>query len=709
MTSRIVCIRHSCALLLALSGPVAPFAAAAATTHAWPDLHGGTDCLSTLQDCIDTAAAGDTVVIGQDIVTQPGLHYYAFSESISIGKSLTLKGADGLDAVFAVGNTITVGSPASGAVNVTLDHLVVRGGYISITHNSDTASTYTVRRSRFSEADTSSDCSVEYYHSGSGSAQLSVNDNVLAYSRPHGSSNPGAICAFGGASSLTVDISANRIGATNDSLNTAILVKTGNGGGTTSVARNQLRGAGYLDGIVYIAASASAASTLYVDDNAIVGNTGGDAIDVTPANTLIWVRNNTLAWNRNGLRILGGGAAASGSGIYNNLFAFNSGIGIYVPPGQAGNIANDYDLVYGNDSATYTPGPHTVVADPLFRSYLDPRPNDSSPALDAGNNTYAPTALGIGFDADGEKRIVNSTVDIGAFEASGDQAIMQSSTVSNTAGNTVKLDGPWLSDLGTTTEHLLVTPLHQPGGDPGELAAHLGVYETGSAVPWSLFREDLGSVSAGRSFAVFAPIDGHTNYLHVVNSGNTGSGVDEFSTQLDNAAFNGLSNAVLFVEHNWNQGGTAAGAYFDHPLGVFFSGSRWHVHAEDNVPMPSDGSLGVNVVAAPLGSPNAFTVYPPTETTEFWLSHPLLDGNPCAVLMTTRNTGTVSSPFVLDTAGYSVRYTPGGNGAPGHWSILAEGSGPPTYTTEHGFNVMVHGSQANACRDDVIFADGFDP
>jgi hypothetical protein len=66
---------------------------------------------------------------------------------------------------------------------------------------------------------------------------------------------------------------------------------------------------------------------------------------------------------------------------------------------------------------------------------------------------------------------------------------------------------------------------------------------------------------------------------------------------------------------------------------------------------------------------------------------------------------TVSS-VVNDTA-LSVQYQCGVNGAPGHWCVVAEGSGA-TFPASAVFNVIVGGAPADACRDDSIFADGFD-
>jgi len=65
---------------------------------------------------------------------------------------------------------------------------------------------------------------------------------------------------------------------------------------------------------------------------------------------------------------------------------------------------------------------------------------------------------------------------------------------------------------------------------------------------------------------------------------------------------------------------------------------------------------------------------------------------------------------VSDDVPFGVQYVDAvGPGAPGHWFIVAEGTGTPTFPLSAGANVMVPGAQADACRDDDrIFDDGWD-
>jgi len=74
-------------------------------------------------------------------------------------------------------------------------------------------------------------------------------------------------------------------------------------------------------------------------------------------------------------------------------------------------------------NASYLDGGNNIDADPLFFTPVDPftapttagdlRLSPGSPAIDAGDNQYV---VGVLFDLDGKPRIINGTVDMGAFE-----------------------------------------------------------------------------------------------------------------------------------------------------------------------------------------------------------------------------------------------------------------------------------------------------
>lgn len=646
-------------------------------------------CNSTLQACIDAAPAGDTITIGYNGTTP---YVTAIDENIVIDKSLTLKASLDIDAVFTDGHSIIVQSPSSGAVNVTLQRLTLIRGHLRVNHYSDTASTYALSQLTFKETDAGiGSCAIDFVDQGSGSPFFQLGDSRLE-TRIAGSAN--GFCATGEGGPWNVNFFRNQVRTENGSLLRAIVVG-GTSSGNITLEGNQVSGSGFSSGIAVSQNAGSSSNTLSMQSNAVVGQhvsaTDEWAIRVFVTNTNLHVVNNSVVNNARGIRVARFAADSSSGRVANNLVAFNESVGIDL----AGFVSNDYNLVYANGSNSYTPGVHDVLDNPLLASSRNPRLSALSPARDAGNSADVSGFLGIAFDADGEQRVTQLAVDIGAYEFNQDLAAVQMSSALNTAGNVTYIDA--LPGL-VYSEALLVTP-QDSGTEPGETSANLGVYYTGALSPWAIFREAGGALSTGRSYSVLAPYDGRARHIYTSVLADV---VNAF-TRLDYSELNGTPTAIAFIEHNWNPGGVG-GTYHDHPLALSYASSHWYIGNQDSVDMPVGVSF--NVVVAPVGSPNAFTVpVPASGYCCLTLYHPLLDNNACAAPQVTRNN---LASGVTDSTPFAVHYSRGhGAGAPGHWEVRT--TVPlASFVAGTAFNVMVQGAQANACRDDIIFADGLE-
>src|SRR6185295_5219432 len=66
-------------------------------------------------------------------------------------------------------------------------------------------------------------------------------------------------------------------------------------------------------------------------------------------------------------------------------------------------------------------------------------------------------------------------------------------------------------------------------------------------------------------------------------------------TAIDHPLCNNDPNAILLVTQNWNPGG-AGGTYNAHPVGVFYTGSRWAVFNQDLAAMPVNAAFNVMVI-----------------------------------------------------------------------------------------------------------------
>ncbi|GAA0724357.1 right-handed parallel beta-helix repeat-containing protein [Dokdonella soli] len=675
-----------------------------ASALTWPNLSGIGPCQGTLQACIDSAVAGDTVQVGYDHLLLPD-GYTAIDEDISIGKSLTLTAASGIDAVFAPGRTIVVNSPGSGATSVTLRNLVLRHAHVTINHFSDSASSYAVDGLRIIETDTPGNCAIRYYDFGSGAPQFTVGNSAIELN--HSGVSACALFAQGNGGSWSGAFSGNRIHAANGSGSGTSLVQVlGSSAGTFRISANQISGGGYAGGIAVSQSAGSGANVWYVDDNYVSGErvaplSGYAGILVQPRNSELHVVNNTVRDGTQGLWIMPPSATPDNTSgvVANNIVAFHSGFGLAINGGLAA-VGEHNNLVFHNLGGDTT-GPSTVVADPQFMGARNAHVYGSSPARDGGNSADVPAFT---LDADGERRITGPSVDIGAFEYSLDRGFVHASQPADACCNSSLIQWQEFGDGVGGNETMLLTP-HHGNGNPVQLAQNLGSWLVSDAAPplWALFHENTGvAMQSGRAFSVFAPTYGYTHFVHTTTLANITANYTRLPT------LDGGVSALAFVTHNYNPG-FVGGTYHDHRVGLERVGGDWYIRNEDLADMPVGVSF--NVVVAPVfASANAWQVIVPSATAGVALSHPLLDDNPCAAPQVTRVDNPFDPAVVLDDVPFALRYAAGYGGAPGHWSIVAEGSGSPAFPAGAGFNVMVPGAQAGACRDnDRIFADGFDP
>jgi hypothetical protein len=676
-------------------------AACAATTYYWPELPIGAvpPCNGSLQACIDGTAAGDTIVI-EGAVQSDLVHRYSsvtINEDVFITHALTLLGDPAVDAVFGAGHTITVQSPSAGDVSTTLRHLVLNGGAIFMQDNSPAASTFTVEEIRVHEMLASADCAIDVRSSGAVLQTVNISGSTLDFTRPYASgAQPAAICVLGSSGTLTVNIYNNRVHAFNTSLVGGISQNNVLAGGTAAIYGNSVYGAGFEVGISAGSNPGAAAGTLYVHDNWVSGQTASHfsisaAMAVFPESTDVHVTNNTLVHNVTGLLIYDEGGAAPTGRFANNVIAFNSGRGVVQASTFTG-IGNRNNMVYANPINQYTPGPGTLTVDPQLMALDDARLRSTSPAIDAGNNADVP---GFSSDADAETRIANGTVDIGAYEYRGQQTIVHTAASNNTVFNYSDVS---LNSVDTGSL-LLATPHHDDAVSTTEATQNVGVYFSGDVgAPWAVYYENnTVPMTVGRRFSVTNIGFGAARFLHASTLGND---VGAFS-QLSNASLPNLNGLVLGVTHNYNPGGVG-GTYDDERVGFDFFSGHWYLQNQNGADDFQSGRY-FNVLVEPLLTVNAFKATVGSDAiARLQLSHRLLDDNPCAAPQVFRD----STSVVNDTA-LSVQYVRGTGGAPGHWFVVAEGSGA-TFPAGAVFNVIVDGAQANACSDDNIFADGFD-
>lgn len=680
-----------------------PHVAFAAATLTWPNLTALGPCQSTLQACIDEAAPGDIVQIGIDdlFVTD---RYTTVNENLAINKSLTLRAASGIDAVFVAGHDITITPPFVPLVSysIAVEDITLDRGSIVI-NDSTFNSTFRVEDVRFNDVP-DNQVAIDMLSQFGSSPNFQAFRNVIRV-QPHGAISTRAIRMNPQSLNASITVSENRIEAERGGMQQAISLASG-ASGTIAVSNNTIEGRDYPIGI-YVTQPASAGSAnIYVTNNSISGQhstpaEGYAGIDLELANADVQIINNTVVHGSRGLTLDASTASPSVTALAaNNLVAFNRSYGILVGTGYP--VANRNNLVFGNGpNVGFVAGPGTLTSDPLLFSRGYPRPTDLSPAINNGSNS-ALAALGLDpFDVDGQPRVMLATVDIGAYEGGFAITGVHETTVPNDVGNYTLL-----SDLGGTalvpSSGLVVSALHTPGA-AAALTQNLGVWQATGAgnLPLSIFHENPGvTMASGRRFAVTVPGFGLSGYTHLSTLAN----IAVEYTRLSNGALDGHPEAIAVVTHNYLE----SGPYHDHAIGLEYSGSSWYVRDEDfTLDMPAGVSF--NVVIAPALSDNAFRIVAPYAASELPVVHQLLDDNACAAPIVGR-VNQPGMPQVFDTTAFSLDYRAGTAGSPGRWFVLAENAGAPASIPEGAaFNVIIDGAQANRCRaDDVLFYDGFE-
>jgi|SRR5579859_2995664 len=166
-------------------------------------------------------------------------------------------------------------------------------------------------------------------------------------------------------------------------------------------------------------------------------------------------------------------------------------------------------------------------------------------------------------------------------------------------------------------------------------------------------------------------------FVHVATAANTGANI----TTLDNPMTNGHMDAIILVTPNYNPG-DFGGAYDNHPIAVFYNGSKWAIFNQDLAAMPLGAAFnviipatGANVFVQTATAGNIFG-----DSTQ--IDNPLTNGKPNAMVYVTPNysPGGVC-PCAYDSHPIGVNY------AGGHWRIFNQDVA--AMPVNAAFNVLV--------------------
>ncbi len=711
-------MRHPRTFLLSMLGLCCGLVPAAqAATWVWPDLNlilPG-PCAGTLQACVNNAANGDSILIGNDSFLTPD-RYTGISGDLAITKSLLLAPMPGIDAVFE-GGSIVVFTPAGVSGDVTLRGLVLRGGRIQVEERGSSSAIITLDQLRQYEPP-AGQCAIDFRTTVATTVtpRFIVGNSWVQMTESGGSGRSG-ICVYSHAQTYQAEVYGNLIDTRRSASVAAIEMAGGIAAGAINLRLHRNRiwlGGDSADrGFSIQHNNPAAPVTIEVVNNVIAGaggaaNSENAAIVIKEHNAQLTVVNNSISEGGVGIHVDQLGVGPVTGRVANNLITRQSVSGLRFLDVALPNDHNLLHAVTANDLGSGgVLGAGTLTTDPLIESPDYPRPSGSSPAQGAGDNTALPAFAA--FDADGEKRVQFGIVDIGALEGSAERAAVHSATALNTQFNSTNLAHADFNTTLLSADRLIVTPLRAAAGASAG-TANLGVYQDNSLPgQWSIFQQDQTDIALGRRYSVLVPVVAHANLVHTVSAGNIpGSATAE--TEINDPALNNLAAAIAVVTPNWNPPGALGGHYHDHPITLVYRGTRWRIRNDDAASMSSSIDRAFNVAVAPLFSPNAFMAeIGANGGFEIPLAHPLLDDNACAAPTASRRVELGDGALTLNPAPFALEYREPLNANDiGRWFIVAEDA--IGFSAHNAFNVIVEGAQANRClaRSDALFADGFD-
>ena len=674
----------------------------AAQGFVWPS--GAAPCNATLQQCLDNVGIEPAVVqIDSDTPTSVTT---GDSGDLLVTRSVFLIAAPGRRPVFPPGVGIDVVMTTPKAIEIA--GLTLRNGRdvnVVAGHESGVGR-FHGEHMRFDHVGVAGGGFVINVVGG-GDLQIKLRDND--YRRTGGAGNFASVTATAGG--IAGEIAFNRIDipdGTSSAYGILIATAGSNGYNILTVAANRIRGSftyGAICGVVQVEPIGKLpVSNLRFLENVLtpaqrgVGEglclfAGESFLDAT-------IVNNTVVDLGNALRVAPRpfDPPSVVSPIFgefaNNLFAHNGEAVQLVP--SASNLSNRNNLFFANTSngSGYTAHASSSYVDPRLFSRSAPYLLAGSPAINAGINAAWPgPGTWPSLDADGLRRAKGSAIDIGAYEQ-GDGWFDVLANASTAAGNTLILDHP-TTNLAPSAR-VFATPNFDLGGVP--FTAPPGVYWLNANAQWRIFSEDFSGMPFGAGFNVFSPAAPEPSgsfsdiglFLHRLPA----TGPTNASTLLDHASTNDRQDAVLMLAQNWNPQDPPAstGIYNNsHVTLQYFADDRWRIANVSGNPIPN--GAGFNVYAQPP-SPSAFThTAKPGNITgsSTVLSHPLIDGKPCAKLMATSYFG---------NGMFDVDYSP----ARQRWLIYA-GNGMLDGAVYH---VLFSPRQIEECSGPQLFKDGFE-
>lgn len=212
-------------------------------------------------------------------------------------------------------------------------------------------------------------------------------------------------------------------------------------------------------------------------------------------------------------------------------------------------------------------------------------------------------------------------------------SFVHSATIDNTESYVTFIDHPMINKDSNAI--ILVTQCWNPEGSTGVYNSHtFGVGYDLNVKKWVVYNEDFEYMPEGASFIISVIRNDQSSFAHKATIENTTGN----STFIDHPGLNGNQDAIFFVSQNWNPDtSVTSGVYNDHPIGVWYTGSKWAVFNQDEEAIPEGASFNVLI---PDDSLYSFVQTANSENTDGYrtiIDHPKLNNDPDAIILVTQN------------------------------------------------------------------------
>ena len=378
----------------------------------WPNGPALCDDPSSLQLCIESQPDGTIIEVNADLISQP--------QAVDVDQSLTIRAAEGFSPVFEDEVELGFGN-INGPVAVVIEglrfqllNLVVRqsngDAELDFTFSNNVVENLFAAGFRIAGSSESATAPIRY-----------TIENNLIRSQDRQSSVINIVSAWASGNEGLIQ---NNLFEVVDITQAAVLDIRGPIGAmtdmTVDVIANRFQGINYNAGVVFRHEEGGRLEGRIIN-NVVIGQNGEGALPAalgvrasdSTSEGDIWIINNTLAVNRDGIAILTDAAPQVGTFMFNNVVANSQQQNFNVIPGSV--VVADYNLGFAPGIADqFTPGPSFIEADPLFIADADPQPQAGSPAIDSGDSGVVPADIVSDFAGNG--RILGVRVDRGAFE-----------------------------------------------------------------------------------------------------------------------------------------------------------------------------------------------------------------------------------------------------------------------------------------------------